>query len=85
MHLFESAPFNKGKTKMYADVSGNLVAFVCKLSFQSGHEGNLIFISKSQLIKHDEETLGAFHFDGKLMIIETQATLKLIDRYFKNQ
>jgi hypothetical protein len=85
MHLIESAPFNKGKTKMYAGVPGNLIAFACKLSFQRGHEGNLAFISKSQLIKHYEETLGAFHFGGRLMIIETQAALKLIDRYFKNQ
>jgi hypothetical protein len=85
MHLIESAPFNKGKTKMYAGVPGNLVAFACKLSFQRGHEGNLAFISKSQLIKHYEETLGALHFGGRLMIIETQAALKLIDRYFKNQ
>jgi len=85
MHLIESAPFNKGKTKMYAGVSGNLVAFACKLSFQRGHAGNIAFISKSQLIKHYEETLGAFHFGGRLMIIETQAALKLIDRYFKNQ
>ncbi|MFZ4613237.1 MAG: hypothetical protein ACOYNH_06090 [Bacteroidia bacterium] len=33
MHLVESAPFNKGKTKIYAGVPGNLVAFACKLSF----------------------------------------------------
>ena len=85
MHLIESAPFNKGKTKMYAGVPGNLVAFACKLSFQRGHEGNLSFISKSQLIKHYEETLGAKHFGGRIMIIETQAALKLIDKYFKNQ
>ena len=33
MHLVESAPFNKGKTKIYAGVPGNLVAFACKLAF----------------------------------------------------
>ena len=27
MHLIESAPFNKGKTKVYAGIPGNLVAF----------------------------------------------------------
>ncbi len=27
MHLLESAPFNKGKTKVYAGVLGNLVAY----------------------------------------------------------
>ncbi|MEM9339872.1 MAG: hypothetical protein AAGA66_14140, partial [Bacteroidota bacterium] len=34
MHLVESAPFNKGKNKVYSGVPGNLVAFACKLSFQ---------------------------------------------------
>jgi hypothetical protein len=36
MHLVGSAPFNKGKTKLYSGVPGNLVAFACKLSFQRG-------------------------------------------------
>ncbi|MDZ4846978.1 MAG: hypothetical protein SH857_15700 [Chitinophagales bacterium] len=34
MHLVESAPFNKGKAKVYVGVPGNLVAFACRLSFQ---------------------------------------------------
>ena len=82
MHLVESAPFNKGKTKMYSGVLGNLVAFACRLSFQRGHEGHVSFLSKSQLIEHYEKTLGAFHFGGRIMIIETQAALKLINKYF---
>ena len=85
MHLVESAPFNKGKTKMYSGVPGNLVAFACKLSFQRGHEGNVSFLSKTLLIDHYEKTLGTFHFGGRVMIIETQAALKLIDRYFPNK
>ncbi len=84
MHLVENAPFNKGKTKMYAGVAGNLVAFACRLSFQRGHEGNVSFLSKSQLIDHYEKTLGAIHFGGRVMIIETKAAIKLIDRYFKH-
>ena len=85
MHLVESAPFNKGKDKMYAGVPGNLVAFACKLSFQRGHDGNVSFLSKSQLIDHYEKTLGAVHFGGRVMIIETQSALKLINKYFQNQ
>ncbi len=85
MHLVESAPFNKGKDKMYSGVPGNLVAFGCKLSFQRGHDGNLAFIAKTQLIEHYKKTLGAFHFGGRIMIIESQAALKLINKYFKNQ
>jgi len=44
----------------------------------------MAFLSKSQLVEHYEQTLGAFHFGGRIMIIETRAALKLIDRYFKN-
>lgn len=84
MHIVENAPFNKGKEKMYAGVPGNLVAFACRLSFQLGHAGNVSFVSKSQLIEHYENTLGAIHFGGRVMVIETKAAIKLIDRYFKN-
>ena len=84
MHLVESAPFNKGKAKIYSGVPGNLVAFACKLSFQRGHEGNVAFISKTQLIDHYVESLGAIHFGGRLMIIDTKAALKLMNRYFSN-
>ena len=84
MHLVESAPFNKGKTKLYSGIPGNLVAFACKLSFQRGHEGNVAFISKSQLIDHYIESLGATHVGGRLMIIDSAAALKLINRYFSN-
>lgn len=82
MHLLESAAFNKGKSKIYAGVPGNLVAFACKLSFQRGHEGNVSFFSKSQLVQHYIDTLGAMHFGGRLMIIDTNAALKLINKYF---
>ena len=85
MHLVESAPFNKSKGKVYSGVPGNLVAFACKLSFQRGHAGNVSFLSKSQLVEHYEKTLGAFHFGGRVMIIETRAALKLINKYFQNQ
>ena len=85
MHLVESSPFNKGKTKVYTGVPGNLVAFACKLSFQRGHEGNVSFLSKTQLVNHYEKTLGAFHFGGRVMIIDTIAALKLINKYFQNQ
>ena len=85
MHLVESAPFNKGKTKMYSGVLGNLVAFACKLSFQRGHEGNISFLSKTQLVDYYIKTLGAFHFGGRVMIIETQAALQLINKYFQSR
>lgn len=85
MHLVESASFNKGQTKVYDGVAGNLVAYACKLSFQRGNDGNVSFLSKSQLVDHYEKTLGAFHFGGRIMIIETKSALKLINKYFQNK
>ena len=82
MHLVESAPFNKSKKKIYAGVPGNLVAFACKLSFQRGHEGIVSFFSKTQLVQHYINTLGAIHFGGRLMIIDNFAALKLLNKYF---
>ncbi len=82
MHLVENAPFNKGRIKMYAGVAGNLVAFACRLSFQRGHQGNVSFHSKTQLVQHYIDSLGATHVGGRIMIIHTIAALKLIDKYF---
>jgi hypothetical protein len=84
MHLIESAKFNKGKTKAYFGVPGNLVAFACKISVDKGYEGFLAFDAKSTLIKHYQTTLNATHFRGLRMFIETNAALKLISQYFKN-
>ncbi|MEP6806020.1 MAG: hypothetical protein ABI892_15940 [Flavobacterium sp.] len=83
MNLLESSPFNVGKNKLYEGVSGNLVAFACKVSFQKGFDGFVAFTSKSNLIKHYEESLGAFHFKNQRMIIETEASKKLVKKYFK--
>ncbi len=85
LHLIESAPFNKGNQKVYMGVPGNLIAYACRLSFQRGFEGNVSFLSKTQLIDHYIKTLGAFHFGGRVMIIDKKASLILIDKYFKNQ
>lgn len=85
MHLIESSPFNKGREKVYAGVPGNLVAFACKLSFQRGHDGNVSFVAKSQLIKHYEQSLEATHIGGRIMIIGRIAALKLTNKYFANE
>ena len=82
MHLVESAPFNKGKNKVYVGVPGNLVAFACQLSFQRGYEGNIAFISKTQLIEHYSKSLGAIHIGNQRMIIIPSVALNLIEKYF---
>ena len=69
---------------MYEGVAGNLVAYACKVSFQNGFDGYISFTAKTKLINHYIKTLGAYHFGGHLMIINTIAANKLIDKYFKS-
>lgn len=85
MNLLESAPFNLSKDKLYEGVPGNLVAYACKLSFQKGFEGFVAFTAKSKLIKHYEDTLGAYHFKNQRMIIATEAAKILVMKYFKTK
>lgn len=84
MNLIESAPFNIGKNKTYIGVPGNLVAFVCKVSFQRSYDGFVSFVAKTQLIEHYIKSLGAYHFGGQLMIIDNKSALSLIGKYFKD-
>ena len=82
MHLIESASFNIGSNKTYYGVSGNLVAFACKLSFQRGGDGYVSFVPKTKLINHYIESLGAEQIGGHLMVITTNSALRLINKYF---
>ncbi len=82
MHLIESSRFNRGAKKVYLGVPGNLIAFACKLSFDSGYGGYVSFESKTRLIEHYQKTLGAQLLFGNFMAINTAAAAKLITRYF---
>ncbi len=84
MHLIESAPENRGDDKIYRGVAGNLVAFICKLSFDLGYEGCVAFRAKTDLISHYEESLGAIHLGNHRMIIITEHAQFLVNKYFKS-
>jgi hypothetical protein len=83
LHLVESAPFNLGKNKLYEGVPGNLFAFTCKSAWDKGYDGIVAFQSKTRLITHYENMLGATHVGGHKMIIFPHEALKLIKQYFK--
>jgi hypothetical protein len=83
MHLIENAPFNLGKHKAYTGVAGNLVAYACKLAFEAGHDGNVGFVSKTDLIAHYTAMLGARLLIGQRMAIDTPQAHSLVNCYFK--
>lgn len=82
MPLIESNKFNRGSKKVYFGVPGNLVAFACKLSFDKGYGGYVLFESKTKLIEHYQKSLGAHILFGNFMAIDTKAATKLIEQYF---
>jgi hypothetical protein len=84
MDLIESSKFNKGEKKLYKRVAGNLVAFACKVSFESGYHGVVSFIAKTQLINHYTDTLGAKLFGGNRMFIDSREAYVLTKKYFKD-
>ncbi len=85
MNLLESAPYNIGRNKKYLGVPANLVAFVCKMSFEYGFDGEVAFDSKTALINHYQQTLGAvLLFPPKRMAILSSQAKKLVNSYYKD-
>jgi hypothetical protein len=82
--LFESASFNKGRAKLFDGVPANLVAFVCKTSFERGYRGYSAFVAKTRLVEHYEKSLGSKRLYGHHMLIETDAAIRLIQSYYKD-
>lgn len=83
IHLIENAAFNKGLEKVYLGVAGNLIAFACKLSFENGFDGIVVFESKTKLITHYQLSIGAKILAGNRMFIDVKEALSLVKRYFK--
>jgi hypothetical protein len=83
MPLIESAPHNIGRNKKYYGVPANLVAFACKMSFESGFEGYVAFTSKTRLITHYQQSLGAKIIFRERMEIDTESAKILVNLYFK--
>ena len=83
MHLIETAPHNYGQDKKYLGVAGNLVAFACKMSFDLGFEGYVAFTSKTEIIQHYADSLGATLIFRDRMSISTIPAKKLVNSYYK--
>ena len=82
MNLIESAPANQGKGKKYIGVSGNLIAYGCKMSMEAGFNGVVAFDSKTALIEHYQNELGAVFIGGQRMAIVEEKAKFYIDKYF---
>ncbi|MFZ9848531.1 MAG: hypothetical protein ACO3EE_10325 [Flavobacteriales bacterium] len=85
VNLIENAKFNRGKHKLYEGVVGNMFAFACKISKDSGFGGFVGFISKTSLMEYYNKSLGAVRTIGQRMVIMEEDADILIKRYFKTK
>jgi len=84
VHKIENAKFNIGKGKIFVGVAGNMFAFACKKSRESGFGGYVAFMAKTNLIEHYAKTLGARLITSQRMGIDAESANKLINQYFKS-
>jgi hypothetical protein len=84
VHLAESAPINFGPDKKHEGVGGNLFAYACKRSWDTGNEGFVSFQAKTKLIAYYEKVLGAVRNGGHNMIIYPQGVVYQSCCYFIN-
>jgi len=82
--LIETAPHNLGKLKRFAGAPANLIAFACKRAFELGYDGEVAFVSKTKLVSHYKEMLGAVVIAGSRMAILSDSARKLVSLYFKD-
>ena len=85
IHLIENSPDNVGKIKVYQGIAGNLFAFACKFSLETGFDGAVAFYAKTNLIQHFSVTLGATLFKNQKMLIFKIPAEILINKYFKDE
>ncbi|QMW03733.1 hypothetical protein [Spirosoma foliorum] len=82
INVVESAPFNRGVERLYQGVAGNLFAIACQESFARGYDGFIVFESKTKLINHYQDLLGAQRLGSSIrMFVDTQAASHLIKLY----
>lgn len=80
-HKLEIDPHNRGEDKKYAGIAGVLLAYVAKESFNSGCDGFVVFISKTQLYEYYQKQYGAKPLGGLKLHFDTMASEKLIKEY----
>lgn len=80
--IVESAPHNRGKNKKYIGVGPHLFAIACKLSWETGNDGFVVFIAKTNLVEHYIKTLNAKNISYQKMMLDSFASLELVKKYF---
>lgn len=79
INLIEVSKENIGKGKKFKNITGNLLAFACKIAFQKGYDGFVSLLPKSKIVVV-YITYGFKNF-GKNLAIFMVAAKNLISKY----
>ena len=63
----------------------HLFAIACKLSLNIGNKGQVQFTAKNGLVSHYKKTLNTKSIDWNIMYIDSYASKRLIEKYFKEE
>lgn len=79
INLIEASKENIGKGKKFKNITGNLLAFACKMAFQKGYDGFVSLLPKSKIVV---VYIGyGFKAFGKNLAIFMTAAKNLISKY----
>jgi hypothetical protein len=83
VNLLESAGFNKGASKVYDRVAGNLLSFAAKTSLQK-FEGDLLLVAKSALLTVYSSKYGFRQIGSSLrMVSYPENSRKLVSLFYE--
>ena len=83
LYYAEVAPSNVGVHRKYQGVSLCLFAVACKLSWDAGNEGYVLFRSYPFFMRYHMEILNAKSISWTTMYVDSYGSAALIDKYFK--
>lgn len=83
MRLIANAKEHTGAGKRLERIAGSLLAFVCRISFESEFEGYVYLIPKTHLIKVYREKYG-FINTGTSMFLNSANSKILIGKYYES-
>ncbi|SDG91777.1 hypothetical protein SAMN04487996_12562 [Dyadobacter soli] len=83
VRLIANAKEHMGVGKRLDRIAGSLLAFVCKISFESDFDGFVCLVPKTYLIKVYREKYG-FRNTGTCMFSSTDNSKILIDKYYES-
>jgi len=84
INLIESSKAYRGKKKSLDNIPGCLIAFTCQLSFESGYEGFVSLVPKTELIKYYNKKYG-FEQVGNQMAVYYEIANSIIEKYLGNE